>query len=165
MQIISSTVFWRNAFVNNCHKKKKNSIIKSHISRNNKMKVQLSCLIALALISASMMVQCADASVCPDECTTRGVNGLIMCKPNKKGIKKSRCITNTKIQRKVLNRGGTCGACPKEDDNSNGRCPAKFDCNNGKGSTMCVQNSRFGSSEACVDKASKQLLASKCGRC
>ena len=130
------------------------------------MKFQLSYLIAFALLGASMMVQFADAAVCPDECTTRkGVNGLIMCKPNKKGVKKSRCVTKPNIQQKILKRGGTCGVCLKEDDNSNGRCPAKFDCNNGKGSTMCVENSKFGSIEACVDKASKPLLASKCGPC
>ena len=80
------------------------------------MKVQLSCLIALALLGASMTVQFADAAaaVCPDECTAGGRNGVKMCKNGK-----DQCITKPKQQRNIIKKGGKCGVCSNDNGNGN----------------------------------------------
>jgi len=94
-------------FVKNGHKKKNHSIDKSHFSYSyNKMKLQFSLLVALALLGASLMVQFVDAAVCPDECSVGGRTGVNMCKNGK-----NQCVTRTNQQRNILKKGGNCGVC------------------------------------------------------
>ena len=134
-------------------------LIKKPNSRINKMKAQFSCLITLALLGASM-VQFVDAAVCPEDtstCTNGNGNGVKMCKRKTNGVKKNTCVTNPKIQRNILKRGGSCGVCPNDNGNGNGngnnkvRCSASSEaemCVNGKGARGYYMNN--GSKTVCV---------------
>ena len=139
------------------------------------MKIQLSSLIALALLGASM-VQFVDAAVCPDECISGGRTGVKMCKDGK-----NRCVTRTQNQqRKILRRGGKCGVCSSGSGNggsggvSNDGAFSKCS-ESGQAETCFIGGKRgfqmceeFTKREMCVKNwqtPRKQALGYTCGRC